>query len=611
MKTVDLDNLITSPRGRRSLLQGETKATQEYQKAKKVSSKQLKGASDLSVRALTDMRAFAELIMFHGGWNSFGECHSELIDFVSFPQTNEAAQQKLAFDGDWGEAGLRRLILMPRGHLKSTIGTILYTLWRIYRNPNIRILVACNLQSLAYSFIRELRTYFENSDLDVIWNKRPHIDGSLLPKLQAKSKDRNFQGDTEAEDRKVIWNNVALQVVRPGRYKEPTVFATSVGTTVTGQHYDLVILDDLIDFKNIESSTKKQAVEDWIADIESVLNPPEVTVISGKDGFSLPEILGGELIITGTRYAVDDYYGQILEKAEDMSFRVFTRNIYKNGKDNTDGYLWHEKRNANWERQMRSTTPPRKFASQYLNQVYEKDHALFSTVAIQVIPDDSVFTTAGKCAVKLPNGRIEIIAPIVAVDPAFSSSKTGDDCAICVGGKLSDGRLVLIDAEVDRMEAASVVRVVLEFAKRWNTLRVFYEQNGVGQLLPELFKGDVAQVDGKRIICYGHYEQRQKESKIQGVLELPINSGKLLMTQKVRNNEYLWKQLVNYPAVRHDDFLDGLVTLWEKSLVSREFYNHNIQQVNLDPYRLRIEDKLISSVSPEETYLSQYSSYFS
>jgi len=452
--------------------------------------------------------------------------------------------------------------------------------------------------------------YFENNDLANIWNKRPHISGALLPKLQAKNKDRNFQGDTEAEDKKVIWNNVALQVVRPGRFKEPTIYATSVGTTVTGQHYDLVILDDIIDFKNVESETKKQGVEEWIADIESVLNPPELVAIEGIEGYSLPEILGGELIVTGTRYAIDDYYGQILEKADAMSFVTFVRNIYKNGTDASDGYLWHEKRNARWEENMRATTPPRRFASQYLNQVFEKDHSLFNTAAITIVENADVFRRGNLCCVKLANGRIEVLNTIIAVDPAFSSSKTGDDCAILVGGKTSDGRLVLIDAAVDRMEAATVVRQVIKFAEEYNTLRVFYEQNGVGMLVPELFKTDAAKVDGKKVICYGHYEQRQKESKIQGVLELPINAGQLIVTQAIKQNEYLWKQLSNYPAVRHDDFLDGLVTLWEQSLPSREQYNHSLK-VNFDPYRLHLEDLMERSLEDESTsYFNQYSSYY-
>jgi predicted phage terminase large subunit-like protein len=554
------------------------------------------------------MKAFAELIKFHGGWGSFGECHSELVDFVTTPQVNEAAQQKLAYQGDEAEAHLRRLILMPRGHLKSTIGTILYTLWRIYRNPNIRILVACHKQELSYAFIRALRSQFENPELESVWNKRPHITGALLPKLQAKTRDRNFNIETDAEDRKVIWNNVALQVIRDIKAPEPTVLAASVGASVTGQHYDLVIFDDLINFDNVESESKKHRVEEWIQDIESVLNPPQVTVVKGKDGFSIPEILGGELIVTGTRYAVDDYYGQIIERQEEIGFKVHSRNIYKNGKDNTDGYLWHEKYNERLISSLQARLSPRRFASQYLNTVYEKDHALLNPNAIQVIADDDVFTNQGRLCVRLASGRIEILNQIIAVDPAFSTSKTSDDCAILVGGKLSDGRLVLADASCDRMIAAEVVAKVIEFATKYNAFRLYYEENGVGKLVPELFKGDSATVDGRRIICNGHYEQRNKESKIQGVLELPINSGKLLITQRVRNNEYIWKQLVNYPAVRHDDFLDGLVTLYEYSVPSREQYNHSLQ-VNLDPYRLNLE-RLLDKTTTQESYLGQYNRHY-
>lgn len=603
IKKIQTDGLLSNRKvaGQGSLLTTDNEQTRKYKRTR------AKDSMALAEEALYDMRAFIELIMFHGGWGAFGECHGELVDFVCKPQTDPQAIHRLEMDGDWLGAGLRRLILMPRGHLKSTIGTIAYTLWRIYRNPNIRILVACNLQGLAYSFIRELRSYFENQDLEAVWANRPHINGSLLPRLQAKSRDRNFQGDTEAEDRKVIWNNVALQVVRDKNYKEPTVFATSVGSTVTGQHYDLVILDDLIDFKNVESETKKEAVEAWISDIESVLNPPEVTYIQCSDKTKIPEILGGEIIVTGTRYAVDDYYGQILEKAEEMSYNVFSRNIYKNNRNADDGYLWHERRNAKWENNMRATTPPRKFASQYLNQVYEKDHALFNTRAITIVDRASAFKSNGRCCFTTPSGRTEVLNAIIALDPAFSSSKTGDDCAIVVGGKLSDGSVVLLDAAVDRMEAATVVKTVREFATKWNTLRLYFEQNGVGMLVPELFKADNTMVDGRKVICYGHYEQRQKESKIQGVLELPINSGKLIITQEIRNNEYLWKQITNYPAVRHDDFLDALVTLYEKSTPSRELYDHNINKVNYNPYELHINR---DSTLPEPTYFSQYNSYY-
>lgn len=594
-----------------SVLQTESKEVQELQKASRVPSRELKGATDLQVRALRDMKAFAELIMFHGGWENFGECHQELADFIATPQASKEAQWKLQAEGDEQGAFLRRLVLMPRGHLKSTIGTVLYVLWRIYRNPNIRILVACNLQSLAFAFIRELRSYFENTKLDVVWNQRPHIDGALLPQLQKKSRDRNFSVETEAEDRKVIWNNTALQVVRRDNvyFKEPTVFATSVGTTVTGQHYDLVILDDLIDFKNIESEVKKLATEEWIADIESVLNPPEVTTIEGKDGYVLSEILGGEIVISGTRYAVDDYYAQVLEKADELGYQTHVRNVYKNGADASEGYLWHEKYTDRLVASLKARLSPRRFSSQYLNTVYEKDTNLFNTSAITVLPDSNVFTNAGRLCAKHPNGRIELVAPVIAIDPAFTTSKTSDDCAILLGFKFSDGMVVVVDAFLDRMVAAEVVQNTSKLAKTYNTLRLFFEANGVGLLVPELFKTDASKVDGKQMVCVGHYEQRSKESKIQGVLELPMNIGKIAVCQRVRDNERIWKQLTNYPGVRHDDFLDGLVTLYEKTIPAREVFNTKAQDITINGIRLNIENKPDYRTNTD-SYFGEYNGYF-
>jgi phage terminase large subunit-like protein len=608
---IDTSKIARAPR-KASVLKSETKQVQEYQRALREPSRELKNSSSLAVKALTDIKAFAELIMFHGGWSNFGECHAELADFIATPQTSKEAQYALRVEGDEQKAYLRRLVLMPRGHLKSTIGTVLYVLWRIYRNPNIRILVACNLQSLAFAFIRELRSYFENTKLDCVWNKRPHIEGALLPQLQKKNRDRNFSVETEAEDRKVIWNNTALQVVRRDNvyFKEPTVYATSVGTTVTGQHYDLVILDDLIDFKNIESETKKTATEEWIADIESVLNPPENCTIEGTDGYALQEILGGEIVISGTRYAVDDYYAQVLEKADDLGYQTHVRNVYKNGKDSSEGYLWHEKYTDRLLASLQARLSPRRFASQYLNTVYEKDTCLFNTSAISVIPDGDVFTNSGRLCARHPNGRVEIVAPILAIDPAFTTSKTSDDCSILLGFKFSDGMVCVVDAFLDRMVAAEVVKNTTSLAKRWQTLRLFYEANGVGLLVPELFKTEASKVDGKQIITVGHYEQRSKESKIQGVLELPMNLGKIAICQRVRDNQKIWKQLTNYPAVRHDDFLDGLVTLYEKTIPSRELYNNTLQDISINGYRLNIEN-LSDHRTEVETFLGAYNAdYF-
>ena len=70
------------------------------------------------VKALADKWAFADLIGFHGGSKAFGECHRELSAW----QDSDEREHR------------RQLILMPRGHLKTTISTVLDILWSLYVN---------------------------------------------------------------------------------------------------------------------------------------------------------------------------------------------------------------------------------------------------------------------------------------------------------------------------------------------------------------------------------------------------------------------------------------------------------------------------------------------
>jgi predicted phage terminase large subunit-like protein len=590
---------------RTSLLKAENQASKAVQR--KTASSRAK-PKDLHVEALRSIVAFAELIGFQGGWGNFGDCHTELAEFLTTPQTNNEAQQKLRYAGDEKAAALRRLILMPRGHLKSTINTTLYTLWRLYRNPELRIFVGCNKQTLSFSFIRELRQWFENEELQkTVWNNRPHISGNLVPDLNTRTRQRNRNAatgdDTDTVDRKLIWNNTALQVNRESYFKEPSIFAGSVGTSATGQHYDLIILDDLIDFKNTESELRKERTEEWIQDIESILNPVQLKLCPG--GFT--DTVGGEMVISGTRYAVDDYYGFLLERLDELQYVSHVRNIFKNGIDNSAGYLWHEKYNDMIINALRARTTPRRFSSQYLNTVYEKDISLFDLSRVEVIDRNAVSYRGNTVMVSIGN-HTEIVNPIVVIDPAFSTGKAGDDCAIIVGCKLQDGRTVLLDAACDRMEAKEVVKTTMEFCDRFCTLRVFHEANGVGLLVPELFKSKDTQVRGRLLVINSHYEQRPKEAKIQGVLEMPFALGNFVFAEHIWLNELIQKQIKNYPAVRHDDFLDALVTLFEKAIPTR---SQKAAKANRDlKFSLNADVQLEKSKEPQPSILGAYNAYF-
>jgi hypothetical protein len=78
--------------------------------------------------------------------------------------------------------------------------------------------------------------------------------------------------------------------------KEASITASGVGANKTGQHYDLIIMDDLNSDKNSSTPEQRQKVVRHYQMNVSILEPE------------------GTMVVIGTRYAADDCIGHIMEK---------------------------------------------------------------------------------------------------------------------------------------------------------------------------------------------------------------------------------------------------------------------------------------------------------
>jgi hypothetical protein len=390
--------------------------------------------AELKIHALFDLWAFIELLKYQGGTSKFGDIHFEFCQWLQRPQK--------VLNVDEFQSLSRRLAELPRGYLKSTL-LIAYVLWRIYRNPQIRIIYATNIKDLSQSFIRELRQYLENPGLQQsIWNNRPHIAGRLVPVLDRSNRRWLYfsdEDDTEAVDRKVAWNNQMIQVVRPAILKEPTVFSSSTGTRVTGHHYDLVVLDDIVDFQNSATLSGCEKVKMWADDFENVINkkprlveyPP---IYPNAKPFK--ELLGDEIIYCGTHYDPNDYWSYLELNQSEFRINTFIRNIYVNGIDNSDGYNWPEHMNEKMEQYLRKRLGDM-FYPQYLNIVKVKARTYFDWERIDWLPASKINTARqgyyGFVPVNKDNEVLDVRLNIV-VDPAASLEVTACDTSIVVGG---------------------------------------------------------------------------------------------------------------------------------------------------------------------------------
>ena len=544
------------------------------------------------IQALFDFWKFLELINFHGGPLAFSECHRELVAWKFRPN-----------------ASFRSLVLMPRGHLKSTLLSVAYSLWRIYQNPNVRLFVGCESLKLSKAFIREVEAYLvDDWNKKHIWNNRPHFPGQLIPDMDSLGKQRRslvrdissefgdeFATGDKANTKKKVWRAEAIQVVRTRNLKEPTLTAGSVGQTSTGFHFDEIIFDDVHTFDNCSSETKIQKVFSWIYDIESVLDDPYVDMELLRIFRELSEIhfnklrrwaiSGGRMSAIGTRYDDLDYYGHVIENAEELHFEVYQKNIYANGLNSDDGYLWPEKWNEEVEKYKRAqferafgASGLARFYSQYYNRIEDFEDAVLDWNKViflqpnQIRLDDDGFVSIFNYDHTVM-GRFK---PRLIVDPTSTASKKSDFCAMVVGGKIED-KLIAVDFWMKRVKPEVWLGKMYELIDKWNLHEAVLEMVGGFKILETTIKQMwLINPDKYRPISIKSYNPptnmgEGKVQRIETVLSPVISNELLYLPLHASRSEELSKQFRFFGRdTAKDDGVDVLAILYEKALQIRD-----------------------------------------
>lgn len=162
----------------------------------------------------------------------------------------------------------RKLIVMPRGTFKSTIGVIAYSIWCLIRNPNERILIDSEVYTNSKNFLREIKA---------------HLESERITRLFGSFRTR-------------VWNEAEITIAQRHRsFKEASITCSGIGAIKVGQHYTTIIGDDYNSNNNSDS----------LEGCEKVINHYRMNCAILE-----PE---GKYVIIGTRYSDVDLIGHLIE----------------------------------------------------------------------------------------------------------------------------------------------------------------------------------------------------------------------------------------------------------------------------------------------------------
>lgn len=235
----------------------------------------------------------------------------------------------------WTEANIRTgnrkmMVLSSRVFFKTSLMCISMAVWLIINNPEVRILIMQQSQEKVREVMNAIRGILRGSTFT-------HYFPELVPRPHDRFSDH------------------AIDVPRQGNYPESTISARGINSAITGGHFDVHILDDVIGQEQKDSDLEMQSAISWFKNS----NPLFV------------DYLNGIRIVIGTRWALNDLYQYVLDLGNHAVWNV---GCYWDSRAAQIGFPETEARSLFPERypdevlaRMEAETEPDVWSFQYLN----------------------------------------------------------------------------------------------------------------------------------------------------------------------------------------------------------------------------------------------------
>jgi len=408
----------------------------------------------------------------------------------------------------------KKLILLPRGSFKTSISTVSFPIWCLIHNPNLRILIDSEVYDNSKNYLKAIRLIYEtNKEFRLLYGNYVSKRGWLEESLTIRK-------------RTVI-------------FKEPSIDIGSLDTVKVGMHYDIIIMDDIVSDKNIQTKEQRLKVIDHYKLILSILEP------------------NGLLIICGTRWHWIDLYAYIIEENKHLSqtqkFDIYIESAIKeNGELFFPNRLTKEFLDEQLAKQGSAI-----FNAQYKNSPTNIENAYFKNVnyysSWMEVPKDLYI--------------------VEVCDPAISEKETADFTATIVAGVDKLNNIWVLDYFNKHSNPYDTIKDMLIMRQRWHPHTIGIETN----LFQKVLKYILEQQEAKAGVLLPIEELKHtKQSKEMRILALQpfFEQGKIFVRKDMTE---LLDQIWTYPKCKNDDLIDALSmvielarTPWKEGQLTQE-----------------------------------------
>lgn len=396
------------------------------------------------------------------------------------------------------------LLLVPRGHMKSTFAKI-RAIQIILQNPNIRIGLFSRTSGLVEAQLADIR----NMIISPLLVK-------LFPEIITFPSKRFLNWERATANEMTIKRDPTR-----GRIpQEAQIEAFGSLATITGRHYDVIIMDDILNEQSCSTAEQIRKIRDWYSYIQSIKDPE-----------------GYEYMI-GTRYSFSDLYGEVISSGW-YGDRVYTREATEDGRPIYSFFTLKALH------KIKQRMGAKQYASQYENRPISSTEQIFS-------PPFQEYEL-------LPPGKYNYY---MTVDPAATVEKWSDDTAIVVCAVDELQTMFVIDAYGYKRPPNEIAQIIVQKIARYGVKKVGIEY-GLQSALKYIIDIKIQEYERTHNLRLNTIFEKinnsglriSKADRINKSIAGLVREGKIILHRDLVD---LKQQMEYFPQSTHDDIVDAL-----------------------------------------------------
>lgn len=456
-----------------------------------------------------------------------------------------------------------RLLLDPRGHLKTTVNVIAHGIQWILNYPDLCMLIVHAAESKSKSIVGEMKAHFTHNE------KFRYLFPEYCPRLR---KDIKAFGSTEYF---TVPN-------RKQNRRHPTVEIGSMGKKMASSHYDVIKYTDIVDETTVTTPEQIRKTRE-LFDMGQNLR---VSPFSWRD-------------VEGTIYDESDLYCELIdeewtkpiERGEEPAWKFSVRGVYKKDVPGGQKFLPDERDapylfapedivlspwvtipkgdKIPWWAANKDGTP--RFTPQELRKAQVRNEYIFACQQLlnpTASGKEKPFNPAKiQWVSKAALARIPVEYKLQTIDTAEKTGKRNDDSVITTGYWTRGGDLIIVDITFGKWLPNSLISIMFEQFFKYQPGSIDIEETGFVRGL----KSSIQAAEAKRgVVLPLRYLAREndtsKKERIFNALQPPFASGRIKFYDGLPDHvkDRLKTEMSRFPsAAGHDDMLDTLADQYQ------------------------------------------------